>query len=47
MTYDERIETVEHLFWKPSAGGIAYTGNIEVGGGVKVGNATTCSTNNA
>jgi hypothetical protein len=49
LTYDEWVEAVEHLFWKPSsAGGIKYEGNIEVGGGVKVGTmTTTCSASNA
>jgi hypothetical protein len=39
---------VEYLFWKPSpVGGIIYEGNIEVGGGVKVGSVTAaCSASN-
>jgi hypothetical protein len=48
LTFNEWKETVEHLFWKKSsAGGIKYEGNIEVGGGIKIGNVTTCSTSNA
>jgi hypothetical protein len=45
LTQEEWIETVAHLFWRPSsAGGIKYEGSIEVGGGVKVGTtAATCS----
>ncbi|MDR0651512.1 MAG: hypothetical protein LBG59_09255 [Candidatus Peribacteria bacterium] len=48
MTHDEWKEAIEHLFWKKSsAGGIKYEENIEVGGGIKIGNVTTCSTSNA
>jgi hypothetical protein len=49
LTHAEWLEAVQHLFWKKSTtiGGIIYTGNIEIGGGVKVGNTTAiCSSAN-
>jgi hypothetical protein len=50
MTFEERKETVSHLFWRKSsvAGEILYTGHLAVSGGIKLGNITaTCGASNA